>query len=123
AESYRYRYQKEAELITALDLTVWDEENSRSVIFQVDSLEISLNRLSTLIGFVTPGIFVDASASLRALKSSLSMEKPWQEYHASLWNLARALDRLAESCRCVSDTLTTGYFAHVCAAPANLKVS
>ncbi|NNM50852.1 MAG: circularly permuted type 2 ATP-grasp protein, partial [Pseudomonadales bacterium] len=60
-ECYRYRYQKEAELIAALDLTVWDEENPRSVIFQVDSLEISLNRLSILMGFVTPGIFVDAS--------------------------------------------------------------
>ena len=122
-ESYRYLYQHEAELVPVLELTIWDEENPCSVIFQVLSLEISLSRLNTLMGFMIPDRFRNACASLRALKSSISLEKPSQAYLGSLESLASALDRLAESCRNISDTLTTDYFVHVSASSVSLKAS
>jgi uncharacterized circularly permuted ATP-grasp superfamily protein/uncharacterized alpha-E superfamily protein len=126
ADSYRYRYQRAAELIPVIDLVVCDPDNPRSVAFQAANLVRTLQPLIGQSGFELPGAFHRARLALD--RFDLALFEPGAKVDL-LDNiepapaLANTLDKLSEGARLASDALTAHFFAHVGNATLNAIAS
>lgn len=104
-DTYRSRYLVAPEWLPVLDLLMRDENNPRSLAFQVKGLAEYIAKLELGHGRVASDLIAPAQAALRGLQPhDLYPESPV---------VASVLSLLGECAGAVSDALTLKFFAHV----------
>ncbi len=107
--TYRARYRRSPEVLPVLHLLVFDETNPHAVVFQINQLDIELDRISRDVGH-------PRADALHAMQSALHQfdltqfeaEDTRQACHA----LAAVLATIADDTSALSESLHERYFTH-----------
>jgi uncharacterized circularly permuted ATP-grasp superfamily protein/uncharacterized alpha-E superfamily protein len=110
--TYRLRYIASAQLIPVLDLLLLDTSNPHALLFQMNTLEYSLEQFAREFGN-TPDTQLQALAQQLAALDLGAMENSLFGNVDFLNGLAGLLDNIALACGQLSDRLHLRYFAHV----------
>jgi uncharacterized alpha-E superfamily protein len=102
--TYRSRYLVAPEWLPVLDLLLRDEDNPRSVAFQVKGLAEFVAKLEHSHGRFASDVLAAAQAALRGLTPA--------DLHPESEALARVLAQLQRAAHAVSDELTLKFFSH-----------
>ncbi len=102
--TYRSRYLVAPEWLPVLDLLLRDEDNPRSVAFQIKGLAEFVAKLEHSHGRFASDVLAPAQAALRGLGPA--------DLHPESEALARVLAQLQRAAHAVSDELTLKFFSH-----------
>ena len=113
--TYRSRYMTQPELLPALDLIVFNEDNPHAVYFQLLDLKQYLNRLSTEHGDPDEDLLNQAMSRLRAFDLSSFEGQDFSQCRNCnpCFELAGLLDEIANAAASLSDRMALRYFAHI----------
>jgi uncharacterized circularly permuted ATP-grasp superfamily protein/uncharacterized alpha-E superfamily protein len=105
AVTYRARYRAQPEWLPVLDLLLLDESNPRSIVFQLDGIVQSLNKIKR-----SYGVFGDAQ--LVALKEETSLLMPDTDFYCGNARLIELLKRIQTASEMISESISLQFFSY-----------
>jgi uncharacterized alpha-E superfamily protein len=113
--TYRMRYLAAAQLIPVLDLLLLDTGNPHALLFQLNTLDVSLSQFAREFGNAPETALHSLSQQLGALNLASLENSLFGDSNTThfLNGLANLLDRIALACGQLSDQLHLRHFAHV----------
>jgi uncharacterized alpha-E superfamily protein len=105
AVTYRARYRAQPEWLPVLDLLLLDESNPRSIVFQLDGIVQSLNKIKR-----SYGAFGDHQ--LVALKEEISLLTPDTDFYCGNDRLIELLARIQTASEMISESISLQFFSY-----------
>ena len=105
AVTYRARYRAQPEWLPVLDLLLLDESNPRSIVFQLDGIVQSLNKIKR-----SYGTFGDNQ--LVALKEEVSLLMPDTDFYCGNVRLIDLLSRIQTASEMISESISVQFFSY-----------
>ena len=105
AVTYRARYRAQPEWLPVLDLLLLDESNPRSIVFQLDGIVQSLNKIKR-----NYGAFGDNQ--LAALKEEVSLLIPDTDFYCGNVRLIELLARIQTASEKISESISVQFFSY-----------
>lgn len=107
--TYRARYRRTPEVLPVVHLLVFDDTNPHAVIFQINELDIELDRIARDLGHQR----TDALHAMRAALHQFDLTRfEAEDNSAACQALAAQLDKIANDTSELSESLHERYFTH-----------
>jgi uncharacterized alpha-E superfamily protein len=107
--TYRARYRRSPEVLPVLHLLIFDDTNPHAVIFQINQLDVELDRISRDVGHAR----VDALSVMRAALHQFDLTRfEAEDTRDACQALAAVLAKIADDTSDLSENLHERYFTH-----------